>query len=47
MGKVILGIFGAFVLLAVLVVIAAVSGYNSLVNRSQAVDAQWAQVQNV
>jgi LemA protein len=47
MGKVILGIFGAFVLLAVIVVAAAVSVYNSLVNRSQAVDAQWAQVQNV
>jgi LemA protein len=47
MGKIILGIFGAFVLLAVIVVGAAVSVYNSLVNRSQAVDAQWAQVQNV
>lgn len=47
MGKVILGIFGAFVLLAVIVVAAAVSTYNSLVNRAQAVDAQWAQVQNV
>ena len=45
--KVILAIFGAFVLLAVIVVVAAVSAYNSLVNRSQAVDAQWAQVQNV
>jgi len=47
MGKVILGIFGAFVLFVVIVVIAAVSAYNGLVNRSQAVDAQWAQVQNV
>jgi LemA protein len=47
MGKVILGIFGAFVLLAVIVIFAAVSAYNNLVNRSQAVDAQWAQVQNV
>jgi LemA protein len=47
MGKVILGIFGAFVLLAVIIVVAAVSAYNGLVNKSQAVDAQWAQVQNV
>ena len=47
MGKVILGIFGAFVLLVVILVFAAVGAYNSLVNRSQAVDAQWAQVQNV
>ena len=47
MGKVILGIFGAFVLLIVILIIAAVGTYNGLVNRSQAVDAQWAQVQNV
>jgi LemA protein len=47
MGKAILGIFGAIALLVVVVIIAAVSAYNSLVNRSQAVDAQWAQVQNV
>jgi LemA protein len=47
MGKVILGIFGAFVLLLVILIIAAVGTYNGLVNRSQAVDAQWAQVQNV
>ena len=31
----------------VIAIIAAVGAYNSLVNRSQAVDAQWAQVQNV
>jgi LemA protein len=47
MGKVILAILGAFVLLAVAIIVAAVGAYNSLVNRSQAVDAQWAQVQNV
>jgi LemA protein len=47
MGKVLLGILGAFVLLAVVVIAAAFGAYNSLVNRSQAVDAQWAQVQNV
>jgi LemA protein len=47
MNKIILGIFGVFILFVVIVVIAAVSTYNGLVNRSQAVDAQWAQVQNV
>jgi LemA protein len=47
MSKIILGIAGAFVLLAVILVVAAISAYNGLVNRSQAVDAQWAQVQNV
>lgn len=47
MGKVILGILGVFILVVVILVVAAVSTYNSLVNRSQAVDAQWAQVQNV
>jgi LemA protein len=47
MGKVVLGILGAFVLLLVILIIAAVGAYNGLVSRSQAVDAQWAQVQNV
>jgi LemA protein len=47
MSKVILGIFEALVVFAVIVIVAAVGAYNSLVNRSQAVDAQWAQVQNV
>ncbi len=47
MGKVILAIFGALALLVVILIISAVSIYNGLVNRSQAVDAQWAQVQNV
>jgi LemA protein len=47
MGKIILGILGAFILFVLVLVIAGVGAYNSLVNRSQAVDAQWAQVQNV
>ncbi len=47
MGKVLLGILGAGVLLVVVLIAAAIGAYNSLVNRSQAVDAQWAQVQNV
>lgn len=41
---IVLGVLAAFV---GLIGIAAVSSYNGLVNRSQAVDAQWAQVQNV
>jgi LemA protein len=47
MSKIILGIAGAFILLVGILVLAAISSYNGLVNRSQAVDAQWAQVQNV
>ena len=47
MGKIILGILGAFILFVVVLVITGVGAYNRLVNRSQAVDAQWAQVQNV
>jgi len=38
---------GVLVALAGLLAIVAISNYNGLVNRSQAVDAQWAQVQNV
>lgn len=38
---------GVALLLAVLVIGFCVSTYNGLVNRQQAVDAQWAQVQNV
>lgn len=38
---------GIVVVLGIILVIAGVSTYNGLVNRSQAVDAQWAQVQNV
>lgn len=45
--KIFLGILAFFIGLAVLVGLYAVSTYNGLVNRSQAVDAQWAQVQNV
>lgn len=47
MGKIIVVIAGVFVLLVGILVLAGVGTYNSLVNRSQAVDAQWAQVQNV
>jgi LemA protein len=38
---------GIVVLLGLILVGAGVSSYNGLVNRAQAVDAQWAQVQNV
>jgi LemA protein len=38
---------GIVVVLGLILVAAGVSSYNGLVNRSQAVDAQWAQVQNV
>ena len=44
MNKVILG---SFVLFVIIVALASVSSYNGLVNQQQAVDAQWAQVQNV
>jgi LemA protein len=47
MAKIILGILGAFILFVLVLVITGVGTYNSLVNRSQAVDAQWAQVQSV
>ncbi|MEI6861564.1 MAG: LemA family protein [Verrucomicrobiota bacterium] len=47
MNKILLGILGAGLLFVIFVVLAGVSTYNGLVNRSQAVDAQWAQVQNV
>jgi len=47
MSKILLGIMGAIVLVVIIAVLAAVGSYNGLVNRSQAVDAQWAQVQNV
>lgn len=38
---------GVVVLLGLIAILAGISSYNNLVNRSQAVDAQWAQVQNV
>src|SRR5512140_1931879 len=41
---IVLGVLAAFAVLCVLFVIGQ---YNGLVNRAQAVDAQWAQVQNV
>ncbi len=47
MAKVILAIVAVIVAVVLGVIVAAVGAYNSLVNRSQAVDAQWAQVQNV
>ncbi len=47
MAKIILGILAVLAAIVIGVILAAVGAYNSLVNRSQAVDAQWAQVQNV
>lgn len=47
MNKTVLIIFGVFAAFVIVVVLAAIGTYNGLVNRSQAVDAQWAQVQNV
>lgn len=47
MSKVLIGIFAAIVLFGVIIVVGAISAYNGLVDRSQAVDAQWAQVENV
>lgn len=38
---------GVIVVLGIIGAIAAVGSYNGLVNKQQAVDAQWAQVQNV
>ena len=40
----VLAVFGLFVLV---VILGLAGGYNSLVGKSQAVDSQWAQVQNV
>ena len=42
-----LGCLGVLVLVALLVGIAGIGQYNSLVGTSQAVDAQWSQVENV
>lgn len=47
MNKVALGCLGLVVLAGILVVLTIFGGYNKLVGLSQAVDAQWAQVQNV
>jgi LemA protein len=45
--KKVLVILGILAALAVVVILFATGQYNGLVNRAQAVDAQWAQVQNV
>ncbi|MDE3084623.1 MAG: LemA family protein [Verrucomicrobiota bacterium] len=45
--KTILITLGVIAALVLAVVLSAVGSYNSLVNQQQAVDAQWAQVQNV
>jgi LemA protein len=45
--KVTLGIVGALVLLAVILVFSVVGTYNGLVSLQQGTNAQWAQVQNV
>ena len=45
--KTVLITLGVLAALALVVVLYGVGSYNSLVNQSQAVDAQWAQVQNV
>src|SRR5579862_8635788 len=42
-----LGCVGVIVLVALVVFLVGIGGYNSLVAKSQAVDSQWAQVQNV
>ena len=45
--KVILGIVGAIVLIAIVVGLSVVAPYNTLVRLDQAAQAQWAQVENV
>lgn len=45
--KVILGIIGAIVLIAIVVGLSVVGPYNTLVRLDQAAQAQWAQVENV
>ncbi len=45
--KALLIALGIFVLGLVVIIMAATSSYNGLVGKQQAVDAQWAQVQNV
>ena len=47
MNKTLLIVLGSFVALIVIIVLAVVGSYNGLVASSQAVDASWAQVQNV
>ena len=45
--KVILGIVGAIVLIAIVLGLSVVGPYNTLVRLDQAAQAQWAQVENV
>lgn len=45
--KIVLGILGAIILLAIVVIAAGVSSYNGLVAMRQQVDASWANVENV
>lgn len=47
MQKIAAGCLGIFLLIFVIVVITAIGSYNGLVKSSQAVDAQWANVQTV
>jgi LemA protein len=46
-GKILLAILGFFIVIGLIVVLWAVGAYNGLVGRQQAMDKQWAQVQNV
>src|SRR5262249_61858830 len=46
MGKSALGILGALLLIALLIGIWALSGYNSLIEKRNMVDNRWAQVEN-
>jgi LemA protein len=45
--KAILIFFGVIVLIVLIVIVGGIGSYNGLVSSSQAVDSQWAQVQNV
>jgi LemA protein len=47
MKKLVLGCLGAVVLFIIILVLSVIGGYNRLTRLSQAVDSQWAQVQNV
>jgi LemA protein len=47
MKKAVLGCFGVIVLFFLIVIFTVIGGYNRLTRLSQAVDSQWAQVQNV
>jgi LemA protein len=44
---IVLGVLGVLTLLVVIVLAISIGSYNGLVRQSQAVDSQWAQVQNV